>query len=363
MKVIFQNHSGAEFHQALKKDVETYFKEKNLSPKASPFLWLKTGAILMLELSLYLLLLSNRLNSLGFILVFIFFGMALALTNLVICHDALHGAFSAKRGLNKAIGYLFDLNGTSSFIWKYTHNVLHHTFTNIPGHDQDIDKAILLRLNPKDPLLFFHYYQNIYAFFLYPLVSFSWVLYGDYLFFFREYQTSKATLKDLFIFFGFKFLNLFLLVGLPLWLVDLPIGIILLGYLCKHLVAGLAVSLIFQLAHIVDNVAYFEPDQRGQVTYHWAIHELHTTANFATRSSLLTHLIGGLNYQIEHHLFPHVSHVHYPAIQKFVKKRTQEFQLPYHENATLWLALCSHYKRLKRLGREQELDPSLELTI
>jgi linoleoyl-CoA desaturase len=233
--------------------------------------------------------------------------------------------------------------------------VVHHTYTNIPGYDHDIDKAILLRLNPKDKLYGFHYYQNIYAFFLYPLVTANWIFYSDYVMFYEEYKKGRVQLKDIGIFFGFKILNLILLLLLPILLLSLPVWVILFAYFCGHLAAGLSIAIVFQLAHVTENVAYFEPDVDGHIPNNWAVHEMLTTSDFATNNRLLFFLVGGLNFQVEHHLFPSICHVHYPALQKIVKETAQEFNLPYNENPTFLGALKSHYLRIKRLGRTERL--------
>ncbi len=355
MKIKFEGTQNKEFYKVLKERVDRYFVQNHLSTKGNALLWMKASVVLLIQLGLYITLLSNLLSPLAFIFTFMLFGLATSLINFTIVHDALHGAFSEKPWVNKMMGYLYDLNGISSEAWKITHNTLHHTYTNIPGYDEDINKAILLRLNPKDHQYPFHFYQNIYAIFLYSLVSINWIFYTDYTIMWKEYQKGRMPRKDLGIFFGFKFLNIFLLIILPLLVVNLPFWIILLGFLSAHFAAGIMVSIIFQLAHIVDNVSYFEPDDQGAIANYWAAHEILTTANFATHNLLLTHLIGGLNYQIEHHLFPYICHVHYPAIQPIVKATAEEHGLPYHENPTFLSAIRSHYVRLKELGREKSV--------
>ena len=155
------------------------------------------------------------------------------------------------------------------------------------------------------------------------------------------------------IFFGFKALNLFLLIVLPMIVLPYPFWVVPLGYLCGQMGAGLSIAIIFQLAHVVENVNYVLPDHAGNIPNNWAEHEMQTTSNFATSNLFLTHLLGGLNFQVEHHLFPTISHVHYPNIQRIVKQTALEFNLPYHENKTFWKAIQSHYRLIKKLGREQ----------
>jgi len=314
---------------------------------------LKSILYLTTQVGLYLAMMSDYFSIPAYILLFVAFGISTGLMNFNICHDALHNAYSSNPTVNRFLGYLYDLNGTSSHIWKISHNTIHHTFTNIPGHDGDIDKAIILRLNPKDKLYPFHYYQNIYAFILYGLVAANWIIYADYALYFKEMKKGKVKLKDTLLFFSFKALNIFLLIILPILWLHYPFWIILLAYFCALMATGFSISLIFQLAHIVQNVNYVEPDETGVIHHNWAAHELMTTSNFATHNWILTQLVGGLNFQVEHHLFPSICHIHYPHIQHIVKETAQEFNLPYHENPTFFKAIASHYRMLKQLGREE----------
>lgn len=353
-KIKFYHPQPELFFQQLKHKVEEFFKSQKISMKGNAWMYLKSIFFLGGQVSLYIAMLFGHLSPLLFILVYSLFGIMTGLMNFNIVHDALHGAYSSYPSVNRLLGYLYDLNGTSSYVWKITHNIMHHTYTNIPGYDGDIDKATLLRLNPKDTLYPFHRYQHIYAFFLYTLASANWILYGDYVFFIQCMKEKKVEWEDVFLFFSFKALNLFLLVLFPFLYLPYPFWVVPLGYLCGQMSAGFFVSLIFQLAHVVDNVSYVEPDETGIIHSHWAAHELKTSANFATDNSFLTQLLGGLNHQVEHHLFPAICHIHYPKIRKFVQETAKEFHLPYHENPTFYDALKSHHQRLKRLGLANE---------
>ncbi len=356
MRLKFEDLQHEDFYKTLKLRVQEYFERTGSSKNANALMWVKTGIFLSLQLVLYAAMMSGYFHPLGYILLFMAFGVMTGLMNFNIVHDALHNAYASVPWVNRLLGYLYDINGTSSYVWRISHNLWHHTYTNIPGYDNDIDKAPLLRLNPIDPRLPFHYYQHIYAFFLYALASANWVLYSDYVLFFDHIKQGKAKTSDIAVFFLGKFFNLFWLIGLPLlWLPYSP-GIILFGYLCAQAAAGISVAIVFQLAHVVQNVHYTQPDQNGRIPMNWAAHEMMTTSNFATHNKFLTHLLGGLNFQIEHHLFPHICHVHYPALQKIVQETAQEYGLPYHHHPSFRAALHSHYLRLKELGRSDARD-------
>jgi linoleoyl-CoA desaturase len=356
MKIKFQDQYHPDFHQVIKQRVENYFEETKTSKHANGVMIAKTILFLALQIGLYLAMMSDFFSAPVYILLFATFGAITGLMNFNIGHDALHKAYSSRPLVNKLLGYLYDLNGTSSFVWKISHNLWHHTYTNIPGYDNDIDKAILLRLNPKDKRYPFHYYQHIYAFFLYCLASANWVLYSDYVLFVDQIRKGKASPQDITLFFTFKIVNLFLLVIWPMFWLHYSPWVILFGYLCGQMAAGITISIIFQLAHVVQNVSYVEPDEKGIIPMNWAAHEVMTTSNFATHNLFWIHLLGGLNFQVEHHLFPTVCHVHYPKIQKIVRQTTEEFRLPYNEYPTFFNALRSHYLLLKELGRKDTTD-------
>lgn len=349
-KISFQKYKEEDFFPVVKERVENYFKRFDISQKGDSLLYIKVLFIAFLYLGSYFSLLFGHLGLAGIMLAYSLIGISKGLLGFNIIHDALHGAFFRSPTANRFIGYWFDFNGTSSYIWKITHNVMHHTFTNIPGHDHDIDKATLLRLSPRDELLWFHRYQHIYSPILYSLICLNWVLYSDYLWFFKSLKTKTVSLKEAVLFFSLKALNLFFFLILPLLILENPFWQIIIGYVCMHIAAGFMISIVFQLGHIVEGVVYLSPDEEGKMANNWAKHELLTTSNFATNNRLLTAAIGGLNFQIEHHLFPYISHIHYREISKIVRQTAEEFNIPYNEVGTFREAIQSHFRTLKNLG-------------
>ena len=131
----------------------------------------------------------------------------------------------------------------------------------------------------------------------------------------------------------------------------------IIGYSVALLVTGLFVSVVFQLAHIVDDIHFITPQEKEiektamEVEADWAIHQMQTTANFATKSKLLTWMLGGLNFQVEHHLFPRISHVHYPKLNEILKATALEFNIAYVEFPTMGSAVRSHMIHLRKIGR------------
>lgn len=273
-----------------------------------------------------------------------------------ICHDAIHKAFSANQKVNAAFSFVFNLIGASPYVWNICHNIVHHTYTNIAGHDEDIDVAPgLIRFSESETVNKIQRYQHFYAFGLYSLAMLSWVFRKDYKKFFQkkigEHVCDHPRIEYVKLF-AFKFIYYFLFIILPLIVMSVSWWQFLIGFMAMQFAQGLVLGLVFQLAHVVEGTSFPFPDEDGNIEEAWAEHQLRTTANFAVESKLAGFLCGGLNRQVEHHLFPKVCHIHYPEIGKIVKQTALEFDLPYIESKTFSGALVSHYKILRKLGKE-----------
>jgi len=231
---------------------------------------------------------------------------------------------------------------------------VHHTYTNIPGHDEDIEIAPgLIRLCESEPVNRIQRYQHWYAFPLYSLASISWAFRKDYLKFFQPAiggQEMKHPKKEYFNLFFYKAIYYSLFIVLPLLILDIAWWQVVIGFIAMHLAQGLTMGLVFQLAHVVEGTNFPEPTVTGNMEDAWAEHQMRTTANFASGSRIAAFFLGGLNRQIEHHLFPKVCHIHYGTIGRIVKATALEFNLPYIENPTFVSALKSHYRMLKKFG-------------
>lgn len=354
-KVKFINTQQSSFFSTVRSRVEAYLKEKGCSKHANRAMWGKTIFYLTLTLGLYLLILSNLFGAWAMFGLALLLGVSCALIGFNICHDAIHGSFSANRKVNKALSFTFNLIGASPYVWNLTHNVVHHTYTNIPGHDEDIEVAPgLIRLHPDDKLNKVQRFQHLYAFGLYSLSSLSWVLRKDYVKFLQKKIGQHPTLnhprREYINLFFYKAIYYFLFIALPLLVLQITWWQFVIGFVGMHLAEGLVMGLVFQLAHVVEGTDFPLPNKKGNMKEAWADHQMRTTANFATGSRLAGFLLGGLNQQIEHHLFPKVCHIHYPAISGIVRQTAQEFGLPYIENPTFFKALQSHYRMLKKFG-------------
>lgn len=282
-------------------------------------------------------------------------GLTLSSIGFNVMHDACHGSYSSKKWLNNILGLSLNAIGGNAFFWKQKHNVLHHTYTNITGADDDIAQSKLLRQSPAQEWKPFHRYQHIYVTVAYALTLFMWVGVRD----FEKYFTRKIhntplqpmSVNEHITFWVSKALYLVFYVLIPILCVG-PLAW-LIGYLTMGIVTGVVISYVFQLAHAVEGPEF---DSVGiddkLIETEWAVHQIKTTANFAPQNKFISWAVGGLNYQIEHHLFPRVSHIHYPALSKIVKDHCQQFQLPYHSFPTVSHAIGSHLRTMKHLGQK-----------
>lgn len=355
-KLKFSAASRSSFFVTVRQRVDSYFTEQGISPHANGAMWGKVLFFLGGYVLLYSLIMSNQFGMWPMLGLAIGLGIFAACIGFNVSHDALHGAFSGKPWVNRLFGDSFYLLGASPYVWKITHNLVHHTYTNIPGHDEDIEIAPgLVRLDPEEPLKPWHRYQHLYTIPLYALASLSWVLRKDYVKFFKpqigHHQTPTHPRSEHIKLFVSKALYYVFFLVLPIVVLDLAWWQVLLGFLAMHIAEGLVLGLVFQLAHVVEGTAFPLPDESGTMDDVWAIHQLRTTANFAPRSRLASFICGGLNRQIEHHLFPKVCHIHYPALTAIVRSTADEFGLPYLENPSFGAALVSHYRILQVMGR------------
>jgi linoleoyl-CoA desaturase len=349
-----------EFAAEVKQRVERYFTDRGLSDKANAGMVAKTVILLGLTFGTFALILTNQLPGLAMLGLAVVMGIGMAGIGFAVSHDALHGAYARRPLVNRLVGLTFDLIGANGYMWQITHNVIHHTYTNIQGVDEDLEVSPLIRLSPRSPWRPIHRIQHWLAFVLYSFSTLFWVWVKDYKYFLQRnlgpYQDKRHPRGEVALLLGTKVIYYGWSVVVPLWVLDVLLWEFLLGYLAVHLTAGLILGVVFQLAHVVEGPEHPLPDASGQMDDEWLVHQMETTSNFATGNKLVTWYVGGLNYQIEHHLFPRVCSVHYPAITHIVREAAAKYRIPYHNQPTVWSAIRSHYRTLKRQGAP---EPSL----
>lgn len=356
-KVTFGNYEQKSFHKDVKERVNAYFSSDNISKNANKEMLFKTIFILLGWTTTYLVIIFNLVNPLSMFILALLHGFFTAMIGMNIAHDAIHGAYTKSLKNNRVIGLMFNFVGANDYVWGISHNKVHHTYTNIPQHDEDIHQVPILRMEPTQKLWWIHKYQHIYAFGLYSLASLSWVFIKDYVKFFQHqlggHYRKTFPKKEIFRLFFFKSLYYITFLVIPLMLVDLPWYWIVFGFVSAHLVEGITLAIIFMLAHIIEDTAYPEPDSNGKIDMPWADFQMHTTANFAMDNRVVNYLFGGLNFQVVHHLFPKVCHVHYPKLAKIVSETAKEHNLPVIEYDSFFGAISSHTRMLKKFGRQQ----------
>jgi len=353
----FINKDQADFVRTLNKRVNNYFKEHNIS-KSGGF-GIKVKAVFMLAAYLvpYLLMIFGVVTNPWMMLgMAVMMGLGMAGIGLSVMHDANHGTFSKRKWLNNLAGFSLNFLGGNVNNWKAQHNIMHHSFTNIEGYDEDIQPAGMLRFSPHAERKKIHKYQHYYAWFFYGLMTLSWTFQKDFKDsvrynkngLYKQLKTSFS--KELTLIIITRIIYFSYMIVLPLLVMDISWWQLIIGFVTVHFVAGLSLALIFQLAHVMEDTTFPLPED-GSLNSQWAAHQLETTLNFANNKRVFTWLIGGLNFQVEHHLFPHISHVHYRKIAPIVEKTAQEFDLPYNSESSFFKAVASHARMLQQLGK------------
>ncbi|MAO07970.1 MAG: acyl-CoA desaturase [Alteromonas sp.] len=361
-QIRFSRNDSARFFRTLNKRVNHYFKENNISKSGNWKLHLKTFVMFLLYVAPYFLLFFVPMPGWLQLLLAIIMGVGMAGVGMNVMHDANHGSYSSKNWVNKVMGGSMYILAGNVYNWQVQHNVLHHTYTNIHGHDEDLEAGRIMRFSEHAKWRRFHKFQHIYGVFLYGLLTINWVLTADFK------QTSRY-LKRKLSYGKFpnpfaqwstliitKILYAFIWLVIPILFFDIAWWKILIGFFVMHYTAGLILSVVFQLAHVVEETDMPMPDETGTMKNTWAIHQLFTTVNFSTNNKIVNWFTGGLNHQVEHHIFPNISHIHYKKISEIVKSTAQEFNLPYHEYETTRKAIVAHFKHLKQMGAKPSLS-------
>lgn len=357
--VRFAPKNGEGFYDALKKNIDDFFKENNIGTHGNRSLRWKTVAMLSLFFIPNILITTGVGAASPFLFFGLWFLMGLGMIGIgcAVHHDSNHGSYSSNKMVNKIVGDVVNVVGGYDVTWRIQHNILHHTYTNIEGLDEDIETGGLLRFSPNSKKYPLHRFQHIYGWFLYCLLTLQWVTYKDYRLIIvydkkgllkKEKITLRKAMIELTI---YKVIYFGYALVLPIIFSGMPWQYVVAGFLLLHFTAGLGLSCIFQLAHVLESSEFPVPTEDMKMENSWAIHQLLNTANFSPRSYWVFWFVGGLNYQVEHHLFPHISHVHYPKISKIVQKTAEQFGVPYKVMPTFGYALREHGRMLRKMGR------------
>jgi linoleoyl-CoA desaturase len=350
------------FYETVTGRVKNYFIASGVSPYANAQMWIKTIFMLLLYFVPYGIMVSGAgsASAWWFLGCWFLMGWGMSGIGTAVMHDANHGTYSPNKKINNFISQIIGVIGGYAATWRIQHNTLHHTYTNIAGMDEDIEAMQLIRLSPRQPWRPLYRYQHLYAWFFYMIMTLYWMTAKDYVQAVRYKKhdlliRQKVSLEQALVRITlYKIFYYSYIMVLPLIFSGMPWWLVIVGFLLMHFTAGLFLSCVFQPAHVMEESAYAAPVISGgqkRMEDSWAIHEVVNTTNFAPRSHVFSWFVGGLNYQIEHHLFTGICHVHYKKIVPVVQSAIKEFNLPYHVQPTFLKALLEHARMLKKLGR------------
>ncbi len=351
MKAIkFRKEEQVLFFKTLQNRINAYFKQAQIAKTGNTKAYLKAVVLLSLYLACFVsILLSTSLLQLY--VSYILMGSLTIFVALNIAHDAAHNTFSKSKTINELLLFTFDFLGANGYMWRLKHVYSHHPHVNIPNMDGDIKQSNLVRIFPNAPFLDFHKYQYLYMPVLYMFYTLNWLLFRDFRDFFETDISGKPNHQHPTAAYVRLFLGKLYYVGklllLPTLILPFSFGQILLGFVLLHFAASLTVALALVSAHVGEHSEYPEPDEHGLMPHSWAIHQITTTTDFATHSPIITHLFGGFNHHVVHHLFPNICHIHYPKLTEIVRHTCAEFDITYRCNPTLGDAILSHLRFLK----------------
>ena len=357
----FSREQNATFAKTLRSRVNAHFKTNNISRNANGSMITKTVLMLSLFFVPIIMLSTGLITSVWLLFVaYLIAGLGMSGIGMGIMHDAIHGSYSRNKKVNTLLGYTFNLIGANDAVWKVQHNVLHHSFTNIEHADDDINAPFFLRFSPHAKHYWLHRFQHIYIWFFYGISTISWITAKDFvrlkryknMGFFNKKQEHSKVLSAMI---GWKILYYSYALILPMIMVPQAWWIILLAFFSMHFVTGLLVSTVFQVAHIMPENEFPLPNEQGVMSDDWYSHQFNTTTNFSPKSKFLSWMIGGLNYQVEHHVLPDVCHIHYKSLTKIVSETAEEYGMEYHVKKNFGLAIVAHFKMLRSLGKKQTI--------
>ncbi len=358
-KAVRFNNTNRDFQNELRKRVDSYFKDRQINKSGNLHLYLKTAVMFAAYFVPFLLISFQVTDSkIAWLFLAVLMGFGMAGIGMCVMHDANHGSYSKNETFNKILGFFsIGMLAGSSLNWRIQHNVIHHTYTNVHDHDEDIAPLGFLRFDPHAEKKWIHKFQFLYAWFFYGLMTLMWSTTKDFQQAIRynkagHLKTAKTTLtREILIIVASKILYYGYML-IPFFLVaDMTFLNWLTGYLVMHYVAGLTLAMVFQAAHVTDETEFHQVGENNQLENNFMEHQLRTTMNFATGNRFISYILGGLNYQVEHHLFPSISHVHYPEISKIVEATAHEFHVPYKKEKTFVGAVFMHTKMLYKLGK------------
>ena len=281
-------------------------------------------------------------------------GLSGAWIGLTVQHCANHGAMSPSPLVNNLLGLTDDLIGGSSLMWRYHHQVSHHIHCNDNALDQDVFTSMpLIRFDARRERKWFHKFQHLYMFLAFPLMQVVFQV-GDIVgLFTKDTEGAKlhgATALELSTVIIGKIAHFGLLLA-PL--ANHATSTVLAAVASFIVVQGMVLACTFAVSH---NVAEAKvPEDTGGEAWErdWGIQQLVTSADWGGRIG--NFFTGGLNLQVEHHMFPAICFVHYPAIAKIVREEAAKFGINYASYRTLPGIFMQFIKFMKDMGTADQI--------
>ncbi len=352
-------HKDTDFFTTVTSRVNNYLRENNIARFGNSEMVIKTICMFLIYTVPYVLMITDVFHSAwGLFGMYAIMGLGYAGIGLSIMHDANHGSYSSKKWMNQTLGMSLNFVGGHAFLWKLQHNVLHHTYTNIHDADEDISIKGIMRMAPEAEWKPIHRFQHFYVWFIYGLMTFVWILHKDFKNIIHYHhiglikQQRASVVREWFIMMISKIIYAGYIYLLPLLLLPYTWWQIFLAFFVAHFITGFILALIFQPAHVIEGTEFPMPNEEGNLENNWAIHQLLTTTNFGHKHKIFSWLVGGLNYQVEHHLFPNICHVHYRRIAPILEETAHDFGLPYKSKNSFFQAIAAHTRLLKELGKK-----------
>ncbi|WP_299677335.1 fatty acid desaturase [uncultured Dokdonia sp.] len=347
------------FYKYLRAEVNSYFKNSSFTKKATSFWYIKAWSLISMYVITYSCLLVFGKHTSIVLISYAVLGILAILLGLNVGHDAAHGSISKNQAVNRRYAIVFDLLGGNSYIWRIRHIYAHHPYPNVIGFDSDIKQSKLVRIFPKDVFLKFHKFQHIYTpillIFSYTL---NWFLIRDFKDFYEEQFGKKiikkhprGTFRKIIL---CKCLYISFIFFIPLSVIGIS-STVFLGFLLMNIFSGIIISVALVSTHVGDHHEFPTPNKEGDFEHTWSTHQIITTSDFCTNSTLANFFFGGFNHHVIHHLFPEINHVHYVNITPVLRKTALAFHVNYRAEENLFRVFKSHINLLKREGYEHGL--------
>ena len=345
----FQPKYG-EFYKDLSAQINQYFEQNNLSKTSNNLAKIQFFAVWSILILSWIVLFVLKPHL--WVSIWFYPLIGLCVGNLCLFgHEAVHHAFSKNKFLNKLAKYSLNFLGGNSDYYYYKHSI-HHAYTNILSLDDDINFKPFLRTNNSDKFHFWHRFQHFYTIFLYLFAAFFLIF--DFSPLFSQNKIEPFTFKKLtnsqnLLFWLCKVWHLAIFFVIPGFIVGF--GWIIGGYLLMMATCGLYLGLLIQPSHVFSESIFWD-FPNGVSTDEWAKIITSSTANYNTKSKLMTYFSGGVNFHVVHSLLPTISFVHYPQLNPIIVRTCQKHNFPYHEFPSLKHAIISHLGQMKKMSRE-----------